>query len=63
MKATSSNGPENVQGFTPAKLGEVKLTLADMPPSTYDHETQTREFSGGQAPLTLPDTMFDGERK
>ena len=49
--------------FTPATLAELKLTLGDLPPSVYDHETQTRKFADGQAvPPLAPDTAFDGEK-
>ena len=61
MNETSRNLSKETDGFTPAKLAVVKLTLADMPPSAYDHQTQTRKFADGQAPSMLPDTMFDGE--
>ena len=48
--------------FTPAMLAQQKLTLGDLPPSVYDHETQTRKFPDGQAvPPLAPDTRFDGE--
>ena len=48
--------------FTPAMLAELKLTLGDMPPSVYDHETQTRKFSDGDTtPFLEPSTQFDGE--
>jgi hypothetical protein len=48
--------------FTPEKLAEQKLTLADLPPSEYDHETQTRKFPDGEkVPLMTPSTNFDGE--
>jgi len=49
--------------FTPAMLAEQKLTLGDLPPSTYDHETQTRKFPDGETVQPLaPDTQFDGEK-
>jgi hypothetical protein len=50
--------------FTPAMLAEKKLTLGDLPPSVYDHETQTRKFGDDdKAPPSLaPDTQFDGEK-
>lgn len=48
--------------FTPAMLAEQKMTLSDLPPSVYDHETQTRKFPEGQPiPAMAPDTKFDGE--
>jgi hypothetical protein len=48
--------------FTPAMLAEQKMTLSDLPPSVYDHETQTRKFPEGvEPPVMLPDTKFDGE--
>jgi hypothetical protein len=48
--------------FTPEKLAEQKLTLGDLPPSVYDHETQTRKFPEGEkTPLMTPSTNFDGE--
>jgi len=47
--------------FTPAKLAEQKMTLGDLPPSVYDHETQTRKFDG-EVPALAPDTRFDGEQ-
>jgi hypothetical protein len=48
--------------FTPAMLAEQKLTLGDLPPSVYDHETQTRKFKDGETVEALaPDTRFDGE--
>jgi hypothetical protein len=48
--------------FTPEKLAEQKLTLSDLPPSVYDHETQTRKFPDGEkVPLMTPSTNFDGE--
>jgi hypothetical protein len=48
--------------FTPAMLAERKLTLGDLPPSVYDHETQTRKFPDGEIIAALaPDTRFDGE--
>lgn len=49
--------------FTPAMLAEKKLTLGDLPPSVYDHETQTRKFDDDIVPPALaPDTQFDGEK-
>ena len=48
--------------FTPAMLAEQKMTLSDLPPSVYDHETQTRKFPEGvSVPAMVPDTKFDGE--
>ncbi len=48
--------------FTPALLAQQKLTLGDLPPSIYDHETQTRKFPDDQSvPPLAPDTRFDGE--
>jgi hypothetical protein len=47
--------------FTPAELAEIKLTLNDLPPSVYDHDTQTREFVDGAPVPLVPDTTFDGE--
>lgn len=62
MNAAGSS-PAEIGGFTPATLAARKLTLADMPPSAYDHETQTRKFlDGEQAPSMAPDTLFDGEK-
>jgi hypothetical protein len=63
MKATTDNVSAESVEFTPAMLAERKLTLADMPPSDYDHETQTRKFPDDErAPWLAPDTMFDGEK-
>ena len=63
MKATREDVPAELAGFTPAMLAERKLTLADMPPSDYDHETQTRKFPDSErTPWLAPDTMFDGEK-
>lgn len=48
--------------FTPEKLAEQKLTLSDLPPSMYDHKTQTRKFRDDKkVPLMTPSTNFDGE--
>ncbi|MHB1954047.1 MAG: hypothetical protein ACYCOU_09900 [Sulfobacillus sp.] len=48
--------------LTPAMLAEQKLTLGDLPPSVYDHATQTRKFSeDAKIPALAPDTTFDGE--
>ena len=50
--------------FTPEELAEQKLTLGDLPPSAYDHKTQTRKFPEGErTPLLTPATSFDGELK
>lgn len=48
--------------FTPESLAKQKLTLGDLPPSVYDHKTQTRKFpEGARTPLMTPATSFDGE--
>jgi hypothetical protein len=57
-----SNLDKGICMFTPAMLAQQKLTLGDLPPSVYDHETQTRKFLGDEtAPPLVPDTQFDGE--
>jgi len=52
---------EQGPAITPVMLAKLKLTLGDLPESTYDHETQTRKFLDSEAPAPLPDTQFDGE--
>jgi len=48
--------------FTAAELAQKKLTVADLPESVYDHETQTRKFpDGANVPAMTSSTMFDGE--
>ena len=49
--------------FTPAKLSKEKKTLEDLPPSAYDHLTQTRKRIDGAdfLPAIASDTQFDGE--
>jgi hypothetical protein len=49
--------------LTPAELAARKLTLSDLPASTYDHKTQTREFANREESHALySDTQFDGEK-
>ena len=63
MKNTTNSKTKEIGRFTPAMLAEQKLTLGDLPPSVYNHDTQTREFiNGDMGPSMLPDTLFDGER-
>ena len=51
--------------LTPEMLAELKLTLADLPESDYDHETQTRKFKEDiqVREHMYPDTQFDHESK
>jgi hypothetical protein len=50
--------------FTPANLSKEKKTIDQLPPSAYDHLTQTRKPIDGNdfLPAIASDTQFDGER-
>jgi hypothetical protein len=47
---------------TPANLSREKKTLDDLPASVYDHHSQTRRLTNGNAIMPVSDTQFDGEK-
>ena len=49
--------------ITLSELAAQKLTIDDLPASTFDHETQTRKFADGEEAIArYSDTQFDGEK-